>query len=112
MNDDRLYIGIKGHVVCLDKRNGQEVWRTQVRSSVLTTVVIDEAALFVYAGGHLFCLCAETGAVVWENELPGLGYGHCIIATAGNQGMATAAVQQAQAQQAAASAAAANRPGL
>lgn len=103
--NDWLYIGIKGSVLCLAKRNGKEIWRTNLRSSVLVNVVVDGDLVYAYARGHLYGLDANTGDLIWENPLPGLGYGHCIIATKDSQ-TAVIAAQQIQAATAAASTAA------
>jgi len=101
--NDCLYIGIKNSVLCLAKRNGKEIWRTKLKGSTLVNVVVDEDLVYAHARGHLYGLDANTGDLVWENTLPGLGYGHCIIATKDNQAVVTAA-QLNQAQTAAAAA--------
>ena len=80
---ERLYIGIKGHVVCLDKATGAKLWDTKLKSTDLTNVYLDGEFIYAYASGHLFCLDAKTGGIKWKNELEGFGYGTCIIA--GNQ---------------------------
>jgi len=77
----KLFIGIKGHVVCLDKKTGNELWRTKIRSSAITNVIFDGDALYAYCNGHLFSLDPNTGDQLWENQLNGLGYGYCIIAS-------------------------------
>ena len=80
---NKLYIGIKGHAVCVDKRNGNEIWRTKVKGNWggVTNICHDKNSVFVYTNGHLFCLDANNGSIKWENGLPGLGHSYCIIAT-------------------------------
>lgn len=97
---DRIYIGIKGKVVCLDKQSGNEIWRTDLRRTSLVSVAIDGDTVIAYANGHLFALDGVTGEIRWRNPLPGLGHGYCIIAAGGDQTAVTAA-QQAQSQAAA-----------
>ena len=102
---EKLFIGIKGHVVCLDKATGTRQWETKLKStSGVTNVLFEQDCVFAYSGGHLFCLDADSGRIRWENKLDGLGYGACIIATE-NQNASLIASQLQQAQQASASAA-------
>ena len=41
MTSSTLYIGIKGHVLALDRSTGSELWRTKLGSSDFTNVVVD-----------------------------------------------------------------------
>jgi hypothetical protein len=88
-----LYLGIKGHVVCIEKDSGRELWRTPVKSSQLTNVLADDDGVFAYSGGHLFCLSPTDGRIRWKSELPGLGFGYCILATEGHHSSAAATSQ-------------------
>ncbi len=94
---DRIFLGMKGHVVCLNRKDGSEVWRTKLKSSQLTNVVLEQSNLYVAAGGHLYCLQATDGKLLWENQLSGLGYGPCIIATENQSAPLTANLQAQQA---------------
>lgn len=101
-NDHHIYLGTKGHVVKIDPVRGEELWRTKLKSTTITNVVVTAQRLLAYAGGHLYALDLERGEILWENELDGLGYGFCTIATRGmgdgSQGLqAMAAAQQAAA---------------
>lgn len=78
---DKLFLGINNHVICVNKKDGREFWKTKLRSSTITNVYYEANNVFAYSGGHLFCLDAQNGSVVWENQLKGLGYGTCIIAS-------------------------------
>ena len=78
---DKLFLGINHHVVCINKKSGEEIWKTKIKSSSLTNVYYEDNQIFAYSGGHLFCLNADDGAVLWENPLKGFGYGHCIMAS-------------------------------
>jgi len=98
----KLFLGIKGHVVCLDKQTGREIWRKKLRSSTLTNIVFDGDTLHAYCRGHLYSLNPHTGDILWENQLHGLGYGYCMIASEDAHYMSQA-VSSAQAQQATAS---------
>ncbi|XQW85233.1 PQQ-binding-like beta-propeller repeat protein [Thalassotalea piscium] len=78
---EKLFLGISNHVVCINKKTGDELWKTKVKSSMITNIYYEEGFIFAYSGGHLFCLKAKDGAIIWENPLKGLGYGTCIIAS-------------------------------
>lgn len=87
---DRLFLGVKGLVVCVDKNTGDNIWSTKLKpTSGITNVFIDDELVFAHAGGHLFCLDINTGSIKWENPLKGMGYGPCIFATE-NQSMSVA----------------------
>ena len=77
----KLFLGINNHVVCLNKVNGEELWKTKLKRSTITNVCYEDNKVFAYSGGHFFCLNASDGSVVWENPLKGLGYSTCIIAS-------------------------------
>ena len=78
---DKLFLGIKSHVVCIDKSSGHELWRSKLKTSTITNVYYENDMVFAYAGGHLFCVNAYDGSIKWENTLKGLGYSTCIIAS-------------------------------
>jgi len=100
---ERLFIGIQGKAVCLDKATGDIIWSSKLKSSsAVTNVYFENKQVFAYSGGHLFCLNAETGEIVWENGLSGYGFGACIIASE-NQSSVSAISNQVASQQAAAS---------
>ena len=94
---DDLFLGTKGHVVRVRKRDGKEVWRTKLKGSNLVVVVVEPDGIFAYTRGCLWALGSDTGAVRWMNNLPGLGYGHGIIASANQIPVTVAAIAAAQA---------------
>jgi len=95
--DKKLYLGIKGSVVCLDQKTGDVIWSKHLKSSsAITNIYIEDDFIFAYSGGHLFCLTTKKGHIVWENKLKGMGYGSCIIAS-GSQSASVIAANQAQA---------------
>lgn len=100
---DKLYLGIQGKVVCLNKQNGDIVWSTKIKSSsgAVTNVFLDDGCVYAYSGGHLFCVDAKSGEIKWENSLSGYGYGPCIIASDSQNSSAIA--NQVASQQAVAS---------
>jgi hypothetical protein len=79
--NDRIYLGMLNHVVCLDRRNGGEYWRTQIKLGDPVTLVVTGDLVIACAGGRLTGLRKMDGLVVWENNLTGLGFGRGIIAT-------------------------------
>ncbi len=72
---DLLHIGVGGHVVAIDPRTGDEVWRMKLKTSATVTIHRVGARLFAGANGELYCLDAATGNPLWHNKLPGLGLG-------------------------------------
>ena len=95
---EKLFLGIKGHVVCLEKATGKTLWDTKLKStSGVTNLLFEDNRVFAYSGGHLFCVNAENGRILWENKLDGFGYCACIIASE-NQN-ASLITSQIQAQQ-------------
>lgn len=78
---DKLFLGISGKVVCLNKQDGTELWRAQIKRSTLTNVYAEGDYVYAYSGGHMFCLSANNGDVIWQNSLKGCGFGNAIIAT-------------------------------
>ncbi len=79
-----IYLGIKKYVVCIDTRNGSEVWRCDVRYSSLINVVVKGHQVIAYSRGVIYGIDRVSGKLLWQNGLRGLGYGCCIIATEEN----------------------------
>lgn len=86
MSIDTLFLGIAGKVVCLNKQDGTELWRTQIKRGALTNVCAEGDYIYAYSGGHMFCLSAANGDVLWENPLKGCGFGNAIIASSQQSG--------------------------
>ena len=100
--NDVLYVGMKGNVVALDKRTGQEVWRTKLGGYDLVNILVEEELIFAYAKGHVYCLSFK-GQVLWDNGMPGLGYSMALLASYQSSGQDAAVMKHVKAQQAAAS---------
>lgn len=81
---NKVFLGIKGHVVCLNKDTGKELWRTKLKIDWgKPTPVVYSEKVFAYVSGELFCLAPETGEILWKNALSGLGHGVCTMSIAG-----------------------------
>src|SRR5262245_35439363 len=87
---DTLFVGLKGHVIALNKRDGTQLWKTMLRGGALTvagdrfvTVLADGERVYAHTYGELFCLDAGTGEQLWSNELAGLGYDVAMLAVVG-----------------------------
>ena len=94
---EKLFIGIKGHVICLDKETGKSIWTTKLKSlSNITNIHFDGSFIFASAKGYLYCLNPEDGSIKWENSLNGLGNGPCIISSEGQTSVITAFDQASQ----------------
>ena len=97
-----LIIGVGSHVVGIDSRTGDEMWRTKLKSSSFITVQHVGDRVFAGARGELFCLDARSGSLLWNNKLKGLGVGMVTFGAGSDSAMAA----MVQAQQTAAIAAA------
>ena len=104
-DQNRLYLGIKGHVVCIRKEDGEELWRTSLKGGGFTNVVVEPDGIFAYTRGVLYALDPHSGDIRWSNELPRLGFDACIIGSANQTPAAVAAIKAAREEAAAASSA-------
>jgi outer membrane protein assembly factor BamB len=106
-----VFLGIKGAVIALEQRAGNEVWRAELKSSEFVTVLWDGEALFAATSGEIWRLDPESGIVIWHNQLKGLGRGLVSLASnrVGSQtGNAELAAEKQRRDAAAAAAAAAS----
>ena len=124
-DQNRLYLGIKGHVVSIRKEDGKELWRTPLKGSGFTNVVVEPGAFSrstactpsrsaprarTPANALTRCfvwdraLDPDSGTIRWSNDLPRLGFDACTIGSANQTPVALAAIKVAQAKAAASSA--------
>ena len=79
----RVFFGIKGHVVCIDKTTGETIWKTQLfKYTDLSSVLVSGDTILAFGNGRIFGLNESDGSILWENALPGLGLGPFAIASA------------------------------
>jgi outer membrane protein assembly factor BamB len=78
---DIVFIGIKGSAIALNRRNGEQVWATHLKSSDFVNVVVENDKIFTATAGEIYCLDALTGRRLWHNKLKGFGTGLVTIAT-------------------------------
>jgi outer membrane protein assembly factor BamB len=90
MPTDILFIGCNGHVAAIDIATGSEIWRTKLKTGVVSATSYEDVCTLehegrVYAGcnGHLFCLDGATGTILWHNGLEGMGHNDVTLAMAG-----------------------------
>ena len=76
-----IYLGVRGSVVALNARNGEQVWATALKGADFVNVTLDGDALYAGTRGEIFCLDSLTGAIRWHNPLKGYGWG--VVSTAG-----------------------------
>ncbi len=107
-----VYVGIKTFVLALDRKDGAELWRTQLpakfkSSASLVSVVRDAEGLFATCAGEIFALDPRDGTLLWHEPLKGLGSGFTTVATdlGGTSSVSVQAASHAAAQAAAAHAA-------
>ncbi len=105
MNNEILFLGVKGSVVAIEKKTGKDIWTTHLKSSSFVSLAIDNDVIFAHTNGNLYCVDKKTGEILWHNGLKGLGYGLGMIAFDGCSSGNAVMAEQIQAQQAAAAAA-------
>ena len=81
---DLVFVGIKGSVVALDRRTGNQVWAVHLRGSDFVNVVVQEGEILATCAGEIFCLDPLTGHGRWHNTLKGFGTDLATIATEQN----------------------------
>lgn len=81
--DDLIFAGLTGYAVAIDRRTGEELWRTNLKSSGygLVTLLLDGDILLAGATGRIYALDPSSGEVLWTNELKKLGYSSVSLAT-------------------------------
>ncbi len=104
---DLVFIGIKGSVIALNRRTGQQVWATHLKGFDFVNVVLDDGAVLASCCGEVFCLDPLTGRGLWHNPLKGFGRGLATIALEGNSGPGNVTAQAEKYRRDAAAAAAA-----
>ena len=81
MEDNNLYLGAKGAVVAIDRRDGKEIWRTELKGSGFVLVLLDRNLVLAHTKGLLYALDVKSGGILWKNGLEGLGFGYATIAS-------------------------------
>ena len=76
-----LYIGIKGHVVALNRLTGELVWKTELKGQYYVQVARDHDFVYATAKGEIWCLNPQDGATIWHNNLKGMGWDLASIAS-------------------------------
>src|SRR5262245_43995 len=108
-SSDALFVGLNGHVVAFSKREGTQLWKTELKRGFsaagqsFVTVLSDGERVYAHTYGHLFCLDAATGQQLWSNELAGLGYNVSMLAVVGMSSSSQAAPLEQERQTGAAS---------
>lgn len=100
--EQHVYVGIKGTIAAIDRRTGEEAWRTELKGYGFVVICVEEDTIVAYSGGHLFGIDPVNGDILWENELKGLGYGLATVTGrfSPNGAQIEQALQANQAQQA------------
>jgi outer membrane protein assembly factor BamB len=76
-----VYLGIKGHVVAINRLTGEMVWKKELKGQYFVQVARDQDFLFATAKGEVWCLNPQDGSVIWHNNLKGLGWDLASIAS-------------------------------
>ena len=78
---ETVFVGIKDAVVALDRRDGSETWRAELKNGGVVTVLWDGEALIAASAGEIFRLDPRTGERIWHNPMKGLGLGVVCLAS-------------------------------
>jgi outer membrane protein assembly factor BamB len=106
MTSSKIYVGVNGNVLSLDRATGEALWCTELKGSDFVNLLVDCDRIIATTKGEVFCLDAATGEEIWHNKLPGQGWGLVSIATEnGATAVAPNREKQRQEEQAAAGAA-------
>lgn len=70
-----VYVGLKGHVLALDRRTGEMQWKTKLKGMSFVYVQLDGDLLLATTNGEIFALEPKLGGIVWHNPLKGYGLG-------------------------------------
>ena len=70
---DRVFVGIKGSVLALNRADGSILWQTKLKGIDYVALVSEGEEVFGIVYGEVFCLDASTGAIKWHNPLRGWG---------------------------------------
>ena len=95
-----IYIGIKGRVIALNRKSGQQLWETHLTGSQFVNVHREGDHIFATTKGEVFCLDVRSGKIKWENGMKGMGYG--LVTIAGSPANEHAIAEQIHRMQAAA----------
>lgn len=77
-----LIIGAGGNVKAVDRRTGEDRWKTSLPGTgyEIVSLACEGDRVFAGSSGHVFALDARTGEILWTNGLAGLGHGHlCLV---------------------------------
>jgi outer membrane protein assembly factor BamB len=82
MSASKVFLGVHGEVLALDRTTGQTVWRTKLSGGDFVNLLLDQDRIIATTKGEAYCVDAATGQLLWHNKLPGVGWGLITIATA------------------------------
>jgi hypothetical protein len=95
--DDLVFVGLNGHVVAMNRKNGEIAWSNDQHRGGYVSLLLDGDRLVVSSDGYLYCLDPLNGDVLWENPLKGKGTGVACIVSVRGQSSLTASIQAASA---------------
>jgi outer membrane protein assembly factor BamB len=82
MSSSKVFLGVHGEVIALDRTTGQTVWRSKLNGGDFVNLLLDQDRIIATTKGEAYCVDAATGQLLWHNNLPGVGWGLITIATA------------------------------
>ena len=75
MSASKVFLGVHGEVLALDRTTGQTVWRTKLTGGDFVNLLLDQDRIIATTKGEAYCVDAATGQLLWHNKLPGVGWG-------------------------------------
>ena len=80
-NLELVFVGLKGSVVALNRKTGEQVWATRLFGTDFVNVLVEDERVLATTHGEIFCLAPANGDLLWHNKLKGYGTGLATIST-------------------------------
>jgi outer membrane protein assembly factor BamB len=88
MSSNIIFVGVKGHVVAINKEDGTTLWQTKLNGGLTSgdrfvSLLVEPDKVYAHTYGELYCLATATGAILWKNALEGLSFDIASLASEG-----------------------------
>ncbi|MCP4106103.1 MAG: PQQ-binding-like beta-propeller repeat protein [Desulfobacteraceae bacterium] len=69
--NDRLFIGLSGYILAVEKQTGRELWLNKLPGHETVTVICHDSLLYAGSERKLFVIDPATNKIVWESRIVG-----------------------------------------